>query len=153
MTKYLTKVKDQIHYFSSCNFQGIDRSDNTVADALARLTMIEASSFSVSVYLEIFDAPSVHKLEVLALDRLNCWLTPYIEYLNDGILPTDRVLVKKIKHKSSNFLLIDGDLYRRAFSSPLLKCLTPSKADYVLQEVHKGICGDHMGTKALTYKV
>lgn len=63
------------------------------------------------------------------------------------------MLAKKIKYRSSFFCLIDGDLYRRAFSSPLLKCLVPSEAAYVLQEVHKGICGDHMGAKALAHKV
>lgn len=59
----------------------------------------------------------------MALDRLDCWLMPYISYFVDGVLPSDQILAKKIKHKSLNFILIDGDLYRQAFSSLLLKCL------------------------------
>lgn len=50
-------------------------------------------------------------------------------------------------------MLIDGDLYQRAFSSPLLKCLTPSEAAYAFREVHKGNCGDHIGEKAFVYKI
>lgn len=105
------------------------------------------------MYLEVLDALNVQKLEIMMVKRMDCWLTPYIQYLGDGILPSDRILAKKIKYKSSYFLLIDGDLYQRAYSSPLLKCLEPSEAAYVLREVREGICGDHMGAKTLAYKV
>lgn len=153
MSKYLAEVKDWLLHFEFYIFQGVDRLDYTVADALSKLATTEASTFYGSVYLEVLNAPSVSRLEVSAIDRLDCWLTPYIEYLNDRILPSDWVLAKKIKYKSSYFTLIDGDLYRRAFSSPLLKCLTPSEATYVLQEVREGVCGDHLGAKTLAYKV
>lgn len=36
---------------------------------------------------------------------------------------------------------------------PLLWCLHPSKAEYALQEVHKGICGSHIGGRLLAYKI
>lgn len=131
----------------------MDRSNNTIADALAKLATTDASTFSGSVYLEVLNQPSVQHARVMFLERSNCWMTPYLNYLVDGVLPLDQMLAKKIKHKSLNFLLIDGDLYRRAYFSPLLRCLVPSKAEYILLEVHEGICGDHIAAKALTYKV
>lgn len=67
----------------------MDHSDNTVVDALAKLGTTEVSSFSGLVYLEVLDTPSVPRLEVSAIDRLDCWLTPYISYLTDGVLPSD----------------------------------------------------------------
>lgn len=103
--------------------------------------------------MEILDAPSVQRSEVLVVERLDCWLTPYIEYLSDMVLHSNRILAKEIKYRSLNFVLIDGDLYRLAFSSPLLKCLVPFEAEYVLCGVHEGICGDHMCAMALAYKV
>lgn len=63
------------------------------------------------------------------------------------------MLAKKVKHRSSYFCLIDGYLYHRAYSSTLLKCLVHSKATYVLWEVHKGLCRDHMGAKSLAFKL
>lgn len=144
MTNYLAEVKDQLHYFGLHYFQWVDRSDNTVVEALSKLATTEACSFTGLVYLEVLDTPSIQKVEVFVIERSNGWLTPYLDYLNDGIFPSDWILIKKIKHRSSYFILIDGDLYRRAFSSPLLKCLVPSKATYVLREVHEEIYGDHI---------
>lgn len=118
MTKYLAEVKDKLAYFTSHSCQGVDRSDNTVADALARLATTEASSFNGSVYLEVLERPSVSRTEVLALDRLDCWLTPYITYLVDGTLPSDRILARKVKHRSSNFVLIDGETYTEGPLAP-----------------------------------
>lgn len=59
MTKYLTKVKDRLHYFNSHSFQGVDRSDNTMTDARSKFATIEVSSFGGSVYLEVLDASSI----------------------------------------------------------------------------------------------
>lgn len=80
-------------------------------------------------------------------------MTPYLHYLTDGVLPSNQMLAKKVNYKSANFVLIDDDLYRSAYSSPLLKCLVPSEADYVLRENHEGICSGHMAAKSLAYKV
>nr|KYP35183.1 Retrovirus-related Pol polyprotein from transposon 17.6 [Cajanus cajan] len=46
-----------------------------------------------------------------------------------------------------------GELYRRGFSSPLLKCLDPEQANYVLREIHEGICESHSGSRMLAAKV
>ena len=36
-------------------------------------------------------------------------------------------------------MLVADVLYKRGFSPPSLRCLTPDKADYVMKEVHKGV--------------
>lgn len=36
---------------------------------------------------------------------------------------------------------------------PLLKCVTLEEGNYILREVHRGICGSHIGTNALLQKV
>lgn len=46
--------------------------------------------------------------------------------------------------------MLDGQLYRRS-SYPLLKCVGPADANYILREIH-GVCGNHMGGRALAYK-
>ena len=36
---------------------------------------------------------------------------------------------------------------------PYLKCVDEEEAKYVLEEIHKGICGDHTGHRSLVRKV
>ncbi|XP_038715980.1 uncharacterized protein LOC120009442 [Tripterygium wilfordii] len=55
--------------------------------------------------------------------------------------------------KAARYTLIDGELYRRSFTLPYLRCLAPREADYVLREVHEGICGSHIGGRTLSYQV
>ncbi|KAK2997736.1 hypothetical protein RJ639_024902 [Escallonia herrerae] len=53
----------------------------------------------------------------------------------------------------ARFVLVDGVLYKKSFSLPYLKCLSPKEADYALQEVHEGICGQHLGGRNLAHKI
>ena len=45
-----------------------------------------------------------------------------------------------------------GVLYRKSFSSPLLRCLTENEVIKVLNTIHSGVCGNHSGGKSLVYK-
>ena len=35
---------------------------------------------------------------------------------------------------------------------PLLKCVIPSEAKYIMRKIHKGICGNHVGGQSLAFK-
>ncbi|KAK2998485.1 hypothetical protein RJ639_023954 [Escallonia herrerae] len=47
----------------------------------------------------------------------------------------------------------EGILYKKSFSLPYLRCLRPSESLYALQEVHEGICGQHLGGRTLAQKI
>ena len=49
--------------------------------------------------------------------------------------------------------MIKDVLYKRGFSHPYLRCLGNEKADYVMREVHEGICGNHSGLRLLVHKL
>ncbi|GKV32493.1 hypothetical protein SLEP1_g41093 [Rubroshorea leprosula] len=55
--------------------------------------------------------------------------------------------------EAANFTLLDNQLYKRAASMPLLRCLTPYKAEYAVREVHEGVCGTHIGGRTLARKL
>lgn len=74
------------------------------------------------------------------------------DFKTKGILPTDRSKAKKLKLKASRFCLIDKEMYRRSFLTPLFKCVGPTDADYILREIHHGICGHHIGERTLAHK-
>ena len=81
------------------------------------------------------------------------WTTPLIAYLRSGILPNGKDAARKIKVQALRFVLIKDVLYKRGFSLPYLRCLSHDEADYVMREVHEGICGNHSGLRSLVHKL
>ena len=71
------------------------------------------------------------------------WLKPIIQYLEYDILPEDKLQAQKLRIKAAHYFMHNGELYRRLLSHPWSKCLSLEKGDYVLREIHKGICGAH----------
>ncbi|GMH04408.1 hypothetical protein Nepgr_006247 [Nepenthes gracilis] len=104
---------------------------------------------------EIFDKPNIEDPEpkVMQVSSANNWMTPYLGYLSNGTLPEDINEAKRVKKMAGWYTIMDGQLYRRGFSAPYLRCLTPDEADYALEEVHLGICGSHIGGKNLAFKL
>ena len=43
-------------------------------------------------------------------------------------------------------------LYKRGFTFPLLRCLTSEEGEYVLREIHEGVCENHSGSRNLAAK-
>ncbi|XP_019253950.1 PREDICTED: uncharacterized protein LOC109232649 [Nicotiana attenuata] len=68
---------------------------------------------------------------------------------SDGILPQDKKEAKKLRVQAARYSLVNHDLYKRTFGGPLAKCLGPHQTRQVLEEVHEGHCGAHIGNRAL----
>ena len=68
-----------------------------------------------------------------------------ISYLKTGVLPNEKGAARKLKVQVSQFVLIKDVLYKRGFSRPYLRCLGHKEANYVMREIHEGICGNHSG--------
>ena len=77
------------------------------------------------------------------VDSENNWTTPLVSYLKNGVLSARKKVTRKLKVQATRFVLIKDVLYKRGFSYPYLRCLGPEEADYVMREVHEGICGNH----------
>ncbi|XP_047181154.1 uncharacterized protein LOC124847654 [Vigna umbellata] len=60
-----------------------------------------------------------------------------------------KFLQVKDAKRISRYLIVDGDLYRRGYTMPMMKCLSVEEAEYVMRELHEGICGRHTGGLAL----
>jgi len=68
-----------------------------------------------------------------------------VSYLRDGTLPSDPEEANRIERKSQWFTLYEGVLYKKAFAQPLLRCTTPDEGRKILEEIHEGECGAHIG--------
>ena len=71
----------------------------------------------------------------------------------DGKLPEGKDEARKLRVRAAKYILIDEVLYKRGFSQPYLRCLTPDEVNYVLKEIHEGACGNHSGARSLIHKV
>ena len=80
-------------------------------------------------------------------------MTPIVEYLETGVLPKDRNQAQKLMYQIPHYTIIDGRLYRRGYSMPLIRCITPENAKELMKEVHEGFCGDHAGGQSLAKKI
>ena len=76
-----------------------------------------------------------------------------LRFKRDGILPVDEASARRIRRTQAWYSELNGQLYKRSFSHPLLWCLGPEEALTVLVEVHEGICGEHIAGRTLAYKI
>ena len=79
-------------------------------------------------------------------------MTPLVRYLEDDILPEDRNESRKIKKKAARYFLSQGKLYRRSFSGPYMRCVTPREATKILVELHEGDCRSHSSSMSLVLR-
>ncbi|RDX96224.1 hypothetical protein CR513_21146, partial [Mucuna pruriens] len=69
---------------------------------------------------------------------------PTLEYFKKDVLPQDPKLATKVKREAAKYTLIGEHLYIRGFSFPLLRCLDTKEAEYIMREVHEGVCRSHI---------
>lgn len=114
-----------------------------------------SSDLETSVYFDELEAPSIEHNETLAIESETQpkKMEPLLNFLDKWILPEDKTKSPTNQCKSRRFFTKDGILYRRTFTLPILRCVGPNEANYCLIEIHEGLCGDHMTTKALAYKI
>nr|KYP38827.1 Retrovirus-related Pol polyprotein from transposon 17.6 [Cajanus cajan] len=130
------------------------REHNLRADQLAKLASSKKTSHLRSVIQQQLLSPSINETECLKIDQGSpCWMDAIVNHLRTGELPEDSLEAKKMRTTAARYTLIAGELYKRGISSPLLKCLTPEQASYVLREIHEGVCGTHSGSRTLATKV
>jgi hypothetical protein len=71
------------------------------------------------------------------------WRHKYMAWLARGELPTDRAAARHIARMAKSFTLVDGELYKRAASGILQRCVPIPEGRELLRDIHVGICGHH----------
>ncbi|GJX52260.1 reverse transcriptase domain-containing protein [Tanacetum coccineum] len=106
------------------------------------------------VLVEVLNEKSIQGKEVTTVveeDRPTC-MTPIMEYLKDRTLSNDRKEASKLRIKARQYELLEGVLYRQSFLKPLLRCVGPLQADYVIREIHEGSCNMYAGPRSVVAK-
>ena len=153
MQKYLKLTKHLTQEFDKVEFVQIPRSQNMVADKVAKLASSKEGAASMGLVTEVQKRPSIEEISIFAIQSTGSWMTPIISFLQDGHLPQDVEKARKIKRRVARFTILNDTLYKRGFSMPYLKCVDEEKAKYILEEIHEGVCRDHEGPKSLVSKI
>ena len=155
MVLYLQKVRDLLQKFVSVQIKYVPRTENSHADTLVKLATALQEDIGESAPVEYLAEPSIdpHSLVIAPIGSTPNWMDPIWDYINDGTLPDDPKEAAKIRVRSSRFTNHKGSLYKRGFYTPFLKCIVGEDTEYMLREVHEGICGNHIGARTLAGKV
>ena len=96
-------------------------------------------------------SPTIQEVEILApVDHRINWMEPIFNYLQADILPDDRTEARRIKAKAVKFCILYGKLYRKSFTGPYLRYVSPREAYDVLKSLHYEECGNHSGARSLS---
>ncbi|XP_065635078.1 uncharacterized protein LOC136069904 [Quercus suber] len=153
MKKYLEEVRRRIDTLQ-VTFVQIPREENECADRLAKAASAEVMMALNQVLSFIHNSSIINsRAEVQEINPEYDWTTPLTAYLKEGMLLDNKDAARKLKVRASQFIIINDVLYKRGFSRPYLRCLGHEEADYVMREVHEGICGNHSGARSLVHKL
>ena len=136
--------------FKGVIIEQVPREKNHRADVLVKIATGEGHVLPKGVPLQLVPFSSIAKgAEVLPVNRLPCWMDPIADYLQNDILPADPDQARRLKRTATRYCLVEGYLYLKGKSLPLLKCLHPDDAYWALNEVHSGDCGNHVSGETL----
>ena len=76
-----------------------------------------------------------------------------IQFLKEDTLPEERLKADKVRRKATRFWQSENQkLYKRSFSGPYLLYVFPETIESLLEELHEGICGSHIGGRSLVHR-
>ena len=55
--------------------------------------------------------------------RADSWMRPIVDYLQDGVLPSDKLETQCMRARAARYCIQDNMLYKKGFTAPLLRCI------------------------------
>jgi ribonuclease HI len=99
--------------------------------------------------LEGYDADETEAMDVEPAPRGVDWLDKYIAWMDRGELPSDLSEARRIARMVKSFTIIDGELYKRAASGILQRCVPIPEGRELLRDIHADICDHHAAPSTL----
>lgn len=151
LLQYVHKVKQLEACFKSVEIRYIPRKENSREDMLSKLATGKEKGHLSSIIRRVLEKPIVECFAVTSSGAKTGWKGEIIRLIKEqddgGSLHVEDA--KKI----ARYCLVGDDLYIRGYTTPLLKCLEGEEGEYVMRELHEGICGRHTGDRALTARI
>jgi ribonuclease HI len=161
MDAYCLEVRKLENKFYGLEFHHIVRDNNVAADIPSKLGSTRAQ-VPACVFIHELHAPSIpepappttvpahpsagQELMMIDVD----WRQPFIDYLNEQKVPSDKNLAEQLICRAKSYVLVGDKLYRRGTSfGVLMKCVPRQEGKDILEEIHKGVCGNHASSRTL----
>jgi ribonuclease HI len=164
MDAYCLEVHKLENKFHGLEFHHVVHDNNVAADVLSKLGSTRAQ-VPVGVFVHELHAPSIpepapsttdpaHPLAGQEVMMINMdWRQPFIDYHSEQKVPSDKNLAEQLICRAKSYVLVGDKLYRRGTSSGvLMKCVPREEGKGILEEIHKGVCGNHASSRMLVSK-
>ncbi|GKD46885.1 reverse transcriptase domain-containing protein [Tanacetum coccineum] len=154
MMKYLAMANECIAGFRSFVIQNITRNLNQKADILSKLATHAFDHLTKKVLVEVLAERSTDRKEISVVveEEEDNWMTPIIRCLAEGVWPEDKEEMRALRMKINQYILEEGVLFKKGYLVPMLRCVGPLQANYVIREIHMGSCGMHVGARSVVAK-
>jgi hypothetical protein len=162
--QYLAAIRSLEKQFKGYTLQNIERNKNEEADTLGKAAA-KGKALPSDVFYHIVGTPAIRNPEGLQITQYadghrivnlimaEDWWAPITLYLQGHYHPSNHNEAKRLKHRSRDFTIVNGQLYKKGISQPMMKCITETEGLELLREVHNDTCGSHSGPRALAAKV
>jgi ribonuclease HI len=120
------------------NPAGAESMDENPSNEAYVLSLLEGYGTGKAEVMDVEPAPS-------KADRRD----KYIAWMDRGELPSDRSEARRVAKMAKSFALVDGELYKRAASGILQRCVPIPEGRELLRDIHAGICGHHAAPHTL----
>jgi ribonuclease HI len=164
MDAYCLEVRKVEYKFYGLEFHHVVRDNNVAADVLSKLGSTRAQ-VPAGVFVHELHAPSIPEPASLTTDPAHPpagqevmmidvdWRQPFIDYLREQKVPSDKNLAEQLILHAKSYVLVGDKLYRRGAScGVLMKCVPREEGKGILEEIHKGVCGNHASSRTLVNK-
>jgi hypothetical protein len=105
-------------------------------------------AFALSL-LEGYGADEAKAMEMEPTPRAEDWRAKYLTCMDRGELPPDWSEARRIARMATSFTLVDGELYKRAASGVLQRCIPIPQGRELIRDIHTGVCGHHAAPRTL----
>ncbi|XP_072064281.1 uncharacterized protein [Arachis hypogaea] len=128
LQKYLARVRKLSEEFDEIMVHHVPRERNTRADLLSKLASTKPGTGNRSLIQGLVKEPTV-TLHVAQATDPPSWMNLIMDFLEKGVLPEDDKVAKALRREAANYAVIQGQLFKKGPSQPLLKCLRPDQTD------------------------
>ncbi|GKC74039.1 reverse transcriptase domain-containing protein [Tanacetum coccineum] len=150
MIKYLAGAKECIVGIKNFAIWNICRNLNQKADILSKLALVAFNYLMKEVLVKVLSEPLMDRKEinVVVEEEEDNWMTPIIRCLEEGVWSEDKNEARALRMKINQYVLEGGVLFKKYYLVPMLRCVGPLQANYVIMEIHMGACGMHSGPRS-----
>nr|GEU52520.1 reverse transcriptase domain-containing protein [Tanacetum cinerariifolium] len=154
MIKYLATARECITRFKSFAIQNIPKNLNQKADILSKLATHAFHHLTKEDLVKLLAERSTDQKEVSTVvkEEEDNWMTPIIRGLAEGIWPKDKDERKPLRMKINQYVLEGDVIFKKGYLVPMIRCVGPLQANYVIREIHMGSCGMHIRARSVVAK-